>query len=145
MFQKVIQLLPDHFSGYSSLAGVYLEMGRYDEAISLLKKSIEIRPTASDAHWNLGYANFMLRRFPESAAEYEEAAKLREPQHYSIWGNLGDAYYWSPSQQHREKARAAYERAVALAKDELKVNQRSADARIDPLRPSKTRVSPSST
>jgi tetratricopeptide (TPR) repeat protein len=128
MFDKVVQLLPDSARGYSNLGGVYTEMGRYDEAVPVLKKSIDIRPT-SDGYWSLGYANFMLRHFPESAAAYEAAVKLGERQHYSILGNLGDAYYWSsPSEQ--SKARSAYEQAVQLANEELKINPRSSDALI---------------
>ena len=127
MFERVVQLHPDSARGYSNLGAIYSELGRYNQAISASKKSIEIRPT-SDGYWSLGYTYFMLRRFPEAASAYEQAVRLRERKHYSILGGLGDAYYWSPGQ--REKARSAYEEAVVLANDELKINPAGANALI---------------
>ncbi|MCI0606229.1 protein kinase [bacterium] len=129
MFQQVIRLVPDSARGYSNFGAVYLEQGRYNKAISVLKKSINIHPN-SDAYWNLGYVYMMLRRFTESVTAYEEAVRLREPQNFSIWGNLADAYYWSPSPSQREKALPAYQLAIELAKEELKVNPNSASALI---------------
>jgi tetratricopeptide (TPR) repeat protein len=42
-----------------------------------------------------------------------------------IWGNLGDAYYWAPGK--RAQAGAAYEKAIALGEEKLRVNPRDAD------------------
>jgi tetratricopeptide (TPR) repeat protein len=37
-----------------------------------------------------------------------------------MWGNLGDAYYWSPGR--RAEARSAYNKAIALGEEKLRVN-----------------------
>ncbi len=46
-----------------------------------------------------------------------------------LWGNLGDAYHWGPGL--REKAPEAYRRAVALSRDQLKVNPRDGVVRAE--------------
>jgi tetratricopeptide (TPR) repeat protein len=129
MFKKVTQLLPDSARGYSNLSAIYLETGRSEEAVSAAQKSIEIHPS-SDGYWTLGMAYFMSRRFPESVTAYEKAVQISEPQHYSIWGNLGDAYKFSIRPGDKEKAQQAYQRAIELANEEMKINPRGADPLI---------------
>ncbi len=68
-------------------------------------------------------AYFQLRRFGDSARTFERAVKLNG-QNYLTWGNLGDAYYWTPGE--RDKAASAYEKAVALAQAALRVNPHDA-------------------
>ncbi|MGC2002808.1 MAG: tetratricopeptide repeat protein, partial [Candidatus Acidiferrales bacterium] len=113
MYSQVISLAPDSFTGYYNLVGVRILQGKYDEAIPLLERSLSIRPTA-DARSNLATAYFQLRRYAESAANFEEAVKL-DQKNYLLWGNLGDAYYWTPGR--RSEAAAAYATAIALGKD----------------------------
>ena len=50
----------------------------------------------------------------------EQASQFELSQHNSrIWVNLASALYWAPGE--RSKAQAAYTRALALARDELRV------------------------
>jgi eukaryotic-like serine/threonine-protein kinase len=123
MYSQVVSLAPDSFTGYYNLGGVRILQGRYDEAIPLLERSLSIRPTA-DARSNLGTAYFQMRRYAESAANFEEAVKLDE-KNYVMWGNLGDAYYWAPGR--RPAAAAAYGAAIALGKEQLRVNPHDAE------------------
>ena len=122
MFAQVTALAPDNFNGYSNLGGVYIALGRYADAISLFERSVSIRPSQS-ACSNLGTAYFYLRRFPEASRAYEQALKFDERQR-SVWGNLGDAYYWQPVR--RPESVAAYRRAIALAGEQLLVNPHNA-------------------
>jgi serine/threonine protein kinase/tetratricopeptide (TPR) repeat protein len=118
MFSQVVSLAPDSFTGYYNFGAVRVLQGKYDEAVPLLEQSLKIRPTA-DALSNLGTAYFQMRHYPESAAKFEEAAKL-DPKNYSLWGNLGDAYYWAPGR--RAEAASAYGNAIALAEENLRLN-----------------------
>src|SRR5205814_7452267 len=68
-------------------------------------------------------AYFDRRRFLESAETFERAVKLNDKNH-TIWGNLGDAYYWAPGK--RSQAAEAYRRAIVLAEERLKINPRDA-------------------
>jgi tetratricopeptide (TPR) repeat protein len=124
MFKQVIALAPDNFAGYSNLGNAYLLQTRYSEAVPMLERSITIRKTAETLS-NLGTAYFQLRRFPDAAKIYEEAVQLDE-RNYEVWGNLGDAYYWSPGL--RPKAPAAYEKASSLALVLLGVDPRDVNA-----------------
>jgi serine/threonine protein kinase/tetratricopeptide (TPR) repeat protein len=122
MFSHVVALAPDSERGYSNLGGVNLNLGRYIEAIPLFERSVAIRPTA-DAYSNLATAYFFQQRFAESARTYEQAVKLN-PGDYEMWGNLGDAYYWTPKEQ--SQAPQAYRKAISLANAALRVNPRDA-------------------
>jgi serine/threonine protein kinase/tetratricopeptide (TPR) repeat protein len=123
MYSQVVSLSPDSFTGYSNLGGVCVLQGRYAEAIPLLQQSLSIRPTA-DASSNLATAYFQMRRYPEAAVQFEEAVKLDEND-YQMWGNLGDAYFWS-SGRHSE-ALEAYGKAIALGEEKLRVNPRDSE------------------
>jgi tetratricopeptide (TPR) repeat protein len=120
MFSQVIALAPDSFAGYSNLGATYIQSGNYAKAMPALEHSIAIRPTAA-AISNLAFAHFNLKEYAESALLFERASQL-DPQNFEIWGNLGDAYYWTQNQ--RSKSRAAYEEAVNLASKVLQVNSR---------------------
>jgi len=122
MFSQVIALAPDSFAGYSNLGASYVYRGQYAQAIPALERSGEIRPTA-EASSNLGTAYFQLHQYSQSARTFERAVNLAAA-NYEIWGNLADAYYWSPGE--REKAKAAYHKALDLAFSSLAVNPRDA-------------------
>jgi serine/threonine protein kinase/tetratricopeptide (TPR) repeat protein len=126
MFSRVVSLSPDSFRGYSNLGATYIRLGQYQDAVTTLQNSINIRPT-EDAFSNLGTAFFSLRKFDSAAQSYAEAAKLND-QVYVVWGNLGDAYYYSGK---RREAAVAYQKAVILASERLKVNPRDASVLSD--------------
>jgi serine/threonine-protein kinase len=117
MFSRVVGLAPDSFRGYSNLGAALIFLGHYSDAVKALESSIRIRPTL-DAYSNLGTAFFHLRQFDVAARYFTDAAKLNG-QDYVVWGNLGDAYYYSGS---RVQAADAYEKAASLAKLKLNVN-----------------------
>jgi tetratricopeptide (TPR) repeat protein len=120
MFSQVIALVPDSFAGYSNLGGTYIQNGNYAKAIPALEHSIAIRPTAA-AVSNLAFAHFNLKEYAQAALLFERASQL-DPEDFQVWGNLGDAYYWTKDQ--RSKSRAAYEKALNLALKVLQVNSR---------------------
>jgi serine/threonine protein kinase/tetratricopeptide (TPR) repeat protein len=123
MFSHVVSLAPDSFTGYYNLGGVRILQGRYDQAIPLLEQSLAIRPTA-DARSNLGTAYFQMRRYADSAVNFEAAVKL-DQKNYAMWGNLADAYYWTPGR--RNEAAAAYQTAIDLGTDNLRRNPDDAE------------------
>jgi serine/threonine protein kinase/tetratricopeptide (TPR) repeat protein len=122
MYSQVVSLAPDSFTGYYNLGGVRILQGKYAEAIPLLERSLSIRPTA-DARSNLATTYFQMRRYPEAASNFEEAVKL-DQKNYLFWGNLGDAYYWTPGK--RSSAAAAYGTAISLGEEKLRLNPRDA-------------------
>ena len=121
-FRRVIELTPDNARGYSNLGGIYHLMGRYDEALDMLQRSLSIRPTPEAAS-NVATLEFFRGRYEEAARAFEKAVKLGSSD-YQLWYNLAAAYYWAPDL--RDKAAAAYGRAIALAEEARKTNPRDA-------------------
>lgn len=122
MFKNFVALAPDAFVGYYNLGAIYVSLGRYEEAIDELDRSIKIRPTA-EGYTNLGTAYFDLGQYDRAISMFELALKL-DDRRYDYWGNLGDAYYWTPGRQ--EKAPQVYRTAIALAEKLLQVNPHDA-------------------
>lgn len=121
--QKVTELVPDNPVGHYDLGGVYQMLGRDRLAEGEYKKSIEIRPTAS-GYSDLASFYFYRSRFADAARLYEQTVTLA-PASFDYWGNLGDAYRCLGD---RTKAQQAYEKAIALSRESLKVNQADAIA-----------------
>jgi tetratricopeptide (TPR) repeat protein len=122
MFKQMVALAPDSFWGYSNLGGVLLAQGHYAEAIEQFKRSAAIRSTAP-AFSNLATAYFALHQFEEAADTYAKAIALDE-RNYLLWGNLGEAQYWSA--QRRSQSGASLAKAISLAEERLRVNPRDA-------------------
>jgi Flp pilus assembly protein TadD len=64
-----------------------------------------------------------LRRFADAAQIYRQGLNL-DDRDSLIWGNLGDALYWTPGR--RTEAAAAYRKAISIAGSKLQVNPRDA-------------------
>jgi len=122
MYQQAIRIAPEWYATYSNVGVIYNEMGQYEKAIDPLKKSIAIRPSYP-GYVNLGVSYFGLHKFDEAAEAYQAAAKL-DPQQYVIWGNLGDALFYSGK---KDQSVAPLHKAVELAEGELKVNPHDPD------------------
>jgi eukaryotic-like serine/threonine-protein kinase len=122
MFQRVVELAPENFQGYSNLGALLVAQGQYSKSIQALERSIEIRPTL-EAYSNLGGSYFALRRFADAARMYQQGLNL-DDRDSLIWGNLGDALYWTPGR--RMEAATAYRKAITAAGSKLQVNPRDA-------------------
>lgn len=117
-FQQGIAAAPDSTSGLASLSGVYFMRGQFDEAAAELQKAIAIRPSAH-LYTNLGNIFFYQGLYEEAIAPFHQAVELEEGARDPLmWGNLGDAYRWTPGRE--KEARAAYERGIALLREDLK-------------------------
>ena len=126
MFEKVTELAPEGYVGYLNLGGTYNDLGRFQDAIEPLKKSVALRPSYG-GYTNLGTSYFGLHKLKETAVAYQEAIKL-DPKQYVTWGNLGAAQYYGGTPQESAKT---YRTAVELATGELKVNPRDVDILSD--------------
>jgi len=118
MFRRTTELSPDMPGGFSNLGGALQAQGRYDDALLAFKHSLALGPTNSG--WsNVGTCNYFLGHYAAAAASYEKATELA-PKDYEVWANLGDAYRWMPDS--RAKALTAYQKAIALGRQELTLN-----------------------
>ncbi|HWZ42915.1 MAG TPA: protein kinase [Candidatus Saccharimonadales bacterium] len=108
LFRAAKDLAPDSALALSNLGAVYLALGRYKEAESVLQRLQTIQPTA-DIDSNLGTAYLYQGRYAEATTMFEKAREMR-PDDDRIWCNLGDAYALAGN---RGKAAWAYQQAVA--------------------------------
>jgi serine/threonine protein kinase/tetratricopeptide (TPR) repeat protein len=125
MFQKTIDISPDSGRAYLNLAGVKIEQKKYDDALKLLEKSITLEPSAA-AYSNRATVQFYRKDYGKAADDYLKAISLGG-EDYELWGNLAEAYYWSPI--HKPQAPEAYAHAIRLVGDTIKLNPRDASLR----------------
>lgn len=124
-FRKATELDPGFPSAHVNLGAMLIKLGRPEEALPVLQRSLALRPTAS-GYSNLGTLQFTLGRYDDARKSFEKATGIA-PADCLIWANLGDACRWVPGQEAR--AREAYLRSVSAARAALEVNPNDAHAR----------------
>ncbi len=139
-FQHVTRLIPDNPAGYTNLGVIYHLQGKEVLAEQALTRSLQVRPTV-EACSNLATVYFFEGHYADAIPIMETLAGVQNTRvvkailnvnalaglgrkDFVVWGNLADAYRWTPSE--RSKAAAAYERAASLANQALQVNPRNA-------------------
>jgi tetratricopeptide (TPR) repeat protein/TolB-like protein len=154
--RKAIDVRP-YWNNYYTLGYTLYMTGRYREAIDALTKTTELQPTFSNAYQMLGITYHMLGDLPQAIGNYEHAARLgpnaaayanlalayyaagryeqarntyleaikRDERKATLRRDLGDVY---TRLGRTAEAHAMYEKAIALAQDDLKVNPRDAKA-----------------
>ena len=100
---------------HANLGAAYTRLDRKDDAAASYQKALEIEPSGG-VYNNLGYLRFDQGKFRDAAAAYEKARDMNVNRSL-YWGNLGDAYRWSPGE--RPKATEAYRKAIELADKEV--------------------------
>lgn len=120
LYRQVTQVEPQEQVGFANLGAAYMAMGRYTECIAPLETALKLDPQPGVIS-NLGTCYFFLRRYGDSVRQFERAVELN-PNDETIMGNLADGYRAAGAS---DKAMATYDRAIALAFKELRVNPHS--------------------
>jgi len=118
-FRGVVALVPDSPLQHRNLGGVDIALGRFVDAESELLKSIQLGPSSS-AYTNLGALYLYIGRYREAVEVLQQATRLAAPNYRgapTLWGNLGDAYRYTPDQA--SQAPAAYLKAIQEAERQL--------------------------
>jgi serine/threonine protein kinase/tetratricopeptide (TPR) repeat protein len=123
-FQKVVSLVPDNVRARNNLGASYQALGRYQEAISLYEQMLTHSPT-DQGYSNLGTCYYYVGRYSDAASTYAKASAM-SPSSYRYLANLGDAYRWIPGNE--AKSTEAYDSAISLARKQIELNDRNADA-----------------
>ncbi|MFL6312866.1 MAG: protein kinase domain-containing protein [Terriglobales bacterium] len=126
IYQKLTTLAPENPESFYNLGAAYLFLGKDQEAIAEFEKSIRIRPSPA-AYSNLGTAYFRARKYAEAARNYREAINSDERDH-DLWNSLGSAYYYGGD---RTQAKAAFQKALSLANEQLQINPHDASLQGD--------------
>ena len=122
-FRRAIELTPDNGSAYVNLGAAYDGLAKPDLAVEAYRKSIELNPTYA-AYANLGAIYAAKLDWAAAVQARQKALQLNEKD-YRVWVNLANSY----RQLHEEaKARAAYDRALTLATQAVKLSPLSTEA-----------------
>jgi serine/threonine-protein kinase len=125
-YRKAISLNPDVAPVRSNLGAILVRLGRFDEALAEFRRSLAIKPTAT-AHSNVGTCLYLLGRYAEAAGSFEKAVALA-PKNFRWSVYLGDALTFAPGRE--ADARKAYAAALALGRDELRVDPSNQRTRV---------------
>jgi Flp pilus assembly protein TadD len=98
---------------HDAVAILYLQGGRVQEAAVHFRESLRLNPESAPAHYNLGTALSLQRRFDDAVTEFREAVHL-DPDHAEAHNNLGAMLHVSG---RLDEAAEHYRRAITLRPD----------------------------
>lgn len=126
-FERAAELAPDAFRTLTNLGSAYFFAERWPDAQRTWQRAADANPEYAPAHSNLATVMFYEGDFASAARHFELAAELA-PDRYVYWGNLGDARWFAP--ELRSGATTAFERAVSLVREQLRINPGDNPARL---------------
>lgn len=110
-FQTLLKTVPDQPDALHGLGLAYAQKQDYHQAISLMKRAIDLQPDVAPFHNNLGNAYKAIGKLDEAVTHYRQALRLRS-NYAEAHNNLGNIYYllgqW-------DNAIAEYEKALRIA------------------------------
>jgi Flp pilus assembly protein TadD/TolB-like protein len=124
MFRKATKAAPDSYRAFNNLGGASTMACDFSVANEAYRKALALQPNNAGAASNLGLNLLWTGHYAEATSLLETAVKLA-PNDFRVWGNLGDAYR---GERRAEKAAEAYARALALAREYLRLNPRDTQA-----------------
>lgn len=123
-FAEVVSRTPDNAEHLTNLGAAHYLAGNFELASQAWRAALALSPNVA-AYSNVGSSYYYLGRFEDAAAMYRKAIELT-PEDHRPWGNLGDAYREIPGRA--ADAKRAYEKAVTLGEQRLRINARDAQA-----------------
>lgn len=146
-FKKALALKPDQPLVLNYLGYSWIDRGmHYDEALTMIRKAVEIDPTDGFVVDSLGWAYYKLGQYDTAVAELEKAIQL-QPGDATINDHLGDAYWRVGRHLEAEfqwnHAKAAKPEPDDLARIEAKLKSglvdppaaKTADGATEPVKP----------
>ena len=124
LFRHATRMTPDSYRAWSNLGGAWTNGCNYPAALEAYQRALSLRPDSPSALSNLGMTQLWTGRDTEAVTSLERASG-RSPKNFVIWGNLGDAYR---VRKRGDDAAKAYERSIALAREQLRLDPRDAAA-----------------
>lgn len=87
-YERAIAASPTLGKGYNRLGIVYVKLGRFAEAESILGQGIRVEPASAQLHNNLGYCYLLQEKFQAAETEFRTAVDL-SPDYKRARMNLG--------------------------------------------------------
>jgi tetratricopeptide (TPR) repeat protein len=108
-FAEAVRLKPNYSEALANLALCREKQGRQTEAVDLLRRSIQVRPTAA-AHYDLANILSKQNQCDDAEAHYRAALQLR-PEFVEAWYNFGNM---QAARGQREEAEKCFVTALKL-------------------------------
>ena len=112
-YEVEVEKHPEDAALHDSVALLYLELARHEQAIAHFRRSAALKPQSPQAHYNLGTALTVARRLDEAAAAFREALRL-DPAYANAHNNLGNVLL---AQGRTEEAIREFREVVRLQPD----------------------------
>jgi protein O-GlcNAc transferase len=113
LYQQILQRHPDHADALHLLGVLEWQQNRHDVAIDLIRRAINLNPSAATYQLNLGKLMQSIGRHTEAITALEQALALGVPDP-AVYVMLGNAYEDSGQ---LDRAVGAFQRAVELKPD----------------------------
>jgi len=110
---SITQKFPKHQFAWTVLGAVLKQTGRVIDALTALRKSVELAPQDAAAHSNLGVTLTELGRLDEAEASCTQAIALK-PDYAEAYNNLGNSLQ---RLGRLDEAEASYTQAIELKPD----------------------------
>ena len=88
---SIIKKYPNYQFTWKILSAVLKNNGKINDSLVACRKSIELRPEDSEAHFNYGYILKQLGKLEEAKLSYEKAIELK-PNNSQAYSNLGNIF-----------------------------------------------------
>lgn len=76
-YERALVLQPALLEAQVFLANLFIDTGKVEQAVPLLRDALKTNPNNADIHWELGYAYRFAGMLNESAAECERARQIK--------------------------------------------------------------------
>jgi predicted TPR repeat methyltransferase len=115
VYQRILEVAPNHHHALHYAGVLAHQLGRSDEAVALIQKSLALVNDRADYYSNLGIVLQALGRLDEAIDAYQRAISL-EPNHANAYSNLGVLLRATAKPVEAE---AAYRTAIRLEPDHI--------------------------
>jgi tetratricopeptide (TPR) repeat protein len=148
-FKEVTRYDPLRAGAFINLGAIYNRLGRYEEAITILRRGIQLDPTRGEGYYNLGLVHRQMEHWDLAVDSYREAVRINpklSEAHFNLANLLLElekfanaiAHYkhalkdrpsWPEAKQGLEMAEEAYAEEGSARRQRL---QRAANAAPQP-------------
>jgi tetratricopeptide (TPR) repeat protein len=110
LFEHALKVTTRNYVAYNCLGSAYITQDKFDKAVELLHRCLQIKPNYAWAYHNLGVAYTKLKRYEQAVQACKQAIRI-EPKNSWTYYTLGVAY--DKLGRYRE-AMEAYKNAVTV-------------------------------
>jgi tetratricopeptide (TPR) repeat protein len=115
-YETVTRLCPGNINGLNGLGAAHFKLGENALAEAAFERSNAIKRNP-DACSNLAFLYYFRGRYADAVTMNEAAIGFGLGVYYDHWGNLADAYHFTPGNE--AKAAEAYRKAIELVEKEI--------------------------